>query len=507
MFAVLHLPDFALQAALRHEPEAWGLPVALVDPAHTTPRVIQLTVAARDAGVEEGQSAVQAMARCRTVRLRHRAPDREAAATEALVQVAFGFTPHLEVTSPGTLTLDLRGLATLRPHSGRDATPELAAWARRLQTAAAALGLRARVGTGPTPNVARHAARWSDGIELVADAPTFIAGLPVAALEPTPHVAAILDAWGIRTVGEMLALGTAALAERLGLEAFALVAAASAGSARPLNLVRPPERFEDCFDFELPVETLEPLLFLLRRFADQFERRLESCGLVAGALHLALKLESGVTLERCLRVPEPTRTADVLFRMLLTHLESVRTEAPIAGVSLRADPARPVQRQFSLFEAALRDPNQFQETLARLSALVGADRVGTPVREDSHRPDAFRLVPPDFENAPVAPKSPAGDLRRPTPMRRVRPGAPAVVTAAFPQGGGSADPVPGPPAFVRSAPASGRIALALGPTRLSGNWWESGGWREESWDVETQHRRVLRLVCRAGQWTVEGVGD
>jgi len=383
-------------------------------------------------------------------------------------------------------------------------TAELAAWARRLQTAVAALGLQARVGAGPTPNVARHAARWSHGIELVADAPAFIAGLPVAALEPTPHVASILEQWGLRTVGEVLALGQAALAERLGLEAFALVAAASAGAVRPLNLVRPAERFEDGFEFELPVETLEPLLFLLRRFADQLERRLEACGLVASALHLTLRLESGPALERCLRVPEPTRLAGVLFRMLQTHLESVRAAAPITAVSLRADPARPVQRQFSLFESALRDPNQFQETLARLSALVGADRVGTPVREDSHRPDAFRLVPPDFENAPVAPPRVAGDWRRPAPMRRVRPGAPAQVIPASPASG---DPGALPPASLRSAVASGRVTVALGPGRLSGNWWESGGWREESWEVETHQHQVVRLVHRDGAWAVEAVGD
>ena len=37
MFAVLHFPQFALQAALRHEPELWSRPVALVDPADKLP--------------------------------------------------------------------------------------------------------------------------------------------------------------------------------------------------------------------------------------------------------------------------------------------------------------------------------------------------------------------------------------------------------------------------------------------------------------------------------------
>jgi len=50
MFAVIHLPNFALQAALRHEPELWAKPVALVDSSLTTPRVCELTDRARAAG-------------------------------------------------------------------------------------------------------------------------------------------------------------------------------------------------------------------------------------------------------------------------------------------------------------------------------------------------------------------------------------------------------------------------------------------------------------------------
>lgn len=490
MFAVVHIPRFALQAALRHQPELWPKPVALIDPDQATPRVVEVNDVALKSGIALGQTATQALARCRDVIIRHRSLKQEAAATQAVLQSADSFSPHIEATAPGVCTLDLRGITLLKD---ADAA-KVAAWAARLRESIVRLNLRPRVGIGPTPNVARHAARWTEAVQIVGDARAFIATLPVAALEPSSDVELILHKWGIRTVGELIALGQEALADRLGLEAFALFAAASDNSVRLLKLVRPEERFEESFDFEQPVETMEPLLFLLRRFVDQIGQRLETTGFVAELVTLRLRLDSGEVIERRLRVPQPTREANVLFRMLQTHLETLRTESPIVMVALTADPTRPQQKQFGLFEVALRDPQQFQETLARLSALVGAERVGTPVVEDTHRPDAFKLVPPDFENAPVPVK--AANLLATTPIRRLRPALAAQV-----EGGHE-------PVSLQCSIANGKLKIAVGPWRSSGQWWEVGKvWTRDEWDVATRDGKVLRLVQRPDGWFVEGMLD
>lgn len=557
MFAVLHVPHFPLQAVLRHAPELWARPVALVDPGMTTPRVVEATPPAREAGVTDGLTAPQALARCRTVTIRHRVPAQEATAAEAMLQCAYGFSPHLEATGLGMITLDLRGLAVLRTAvsaegGANESERGLAAWGERLRLAVAALGMEARIGLGPTPNVARHAARWGasgaragkgaevrearspsgtpagrergsstiendeaepsapPGVQVVTDPAAFVAGLPVVALEPSSDVIVILQRWGIRTVGELLALGQAELAERLGLEALGLFAAASVTSSRPLKLVKPVERFEETHEFEVEVETAEPLLFLLRRFTESLVCRLDVFGWVAGELRLRIRLESGRVLEQSLRVPQPTRRADVLFRMLHTHLESLRTESPVKSVTLVAEPTRPEQRQFGLFESALRDPNQFQETLARLAALVGADRVGTPVREDSHRTDAFILVPPDFERETGTLCDGKGepgerDGVRPVPLRRLRPAVTAQVDL---EAGRSVVPTSeGRPLAVQCAVANGRLVVTLGPWRSSGQWWEAGGWEREEWDVSMRGGRVVRLVRVGATWAVEGVLD
>ena len=97
--------------------------------------------------------------------------------------------------------------------------------------------------------------------------------------------------------------------------------------------------------------------------------------------------------ERVFKIPQPTNDVDLLFRMLQTHLENFRSEHPIVAVALSAEPIKPAGEQFGLFETTLRNPHQLSETLARLTALLGADRIGTPVLEETHRPDAFRMEP------------------------------------------------------------------------------------------------------------------
>jgi protein ImuB len=447
----------------------------------------------------EGLTLVQAMARASDLVIRRRSMAQEAATMDLVLQIACAFTPNIELTSPGVVTLDLRGLLELR-----DAGPkEFTAWANRLHQILSAAQLSSRLGIGPTPNLARHASRWGDGIFQIVDPDSFIKGLPVAALEPSSDVADILSKWGIRTVGELLALGQGEVTERLGLEAFALFAAASSRQIRPLALTKPPERYEESFEFEEPVETVEPLHFLLRRWVDQFTQRLDLIGLVAETLTLRLRLESGDSLDRRLPVPQPTRQADILFRMLQTCLETLRTESPIRSVELKADPTRPRQKQFMLFEAALRDPHQFQETLARLSALVGSDRVGTPVRENSHRPDTFKMVPPDFENLPDRLAHRTVEILRRTPVRQLRPAVAAqVVTAPGTRAEGVAVPV-----SVRAPIITGNPIRVQGPWRLSGQWWDPAAWTREEWELEFRNGVVCRLSRDDTKWTAESLLD
>ncbi|MDB6057865.1 MAG: Nucleotidyltransferase/DNA polymerase involved in repair-like protein, partial [Verrucomicrobiales bacterium] len=298
-----------------------------------------------------------------------------------------------------------------------------------------------------------------------------------------------------------LALGKDKLAERLGPEAIELFDSVSTHEIRPLNLYIPSAIFEESIEFETPIETLEPLLFILKRFVEQLARRLEVIYLVAGELHLRIGLQTGQPYEHTFRVPAPTCDVETLFRMLHTHLENIRTEAAIISLTLAAKPCRAGNHQFGLFEVALRDPNQFHETLARLTGLLGPDRAGTPRLEQSHRPDAFKMEQPNFEpddRGKQLLKSEISNLKFKVlgpALRRFRPPIHATVQMRNDR-----------PVLMHSNQFTGPIKEARGPWRISGNWWENG-WGRDEWEVETTNGDLFRLAQQNDEWSIEGALD
>ena len=358
----------------------------------------------------------------------------------------------------------------------------------------------------------------------------------------TERILSILHQWGIHTLGQLAALSRDDLAARLGERAVELWERANGRAERILKLVSPPESFIESFEFENEIETIEPLLFILRRFLQQLARRLNTIYLVAKELRLHITFTDKSQYERIFKIPQPTNNEDILFRMLHTHLENFTSKHPMVAVELEAQPSRSVRQQFGLFETALRDPMQLHETLARLVGLLGADRVGTPVPEETHRPDAFRMKPFVWEfrpsrtgifgddygdamrmnraaqenetNDPHVTLSPgerrARDstaVREIIPLRRFR--KPTKMTVLLENNR---------PAHVRS-PVRAGLAVRVGPTidgatvmqegpyPLSGNWWDEQAWARVEWDVEIENGIIARCYCDQEGWAIDGIYD
>lgn len=542
MFAVIHVSEFSLQAVLRLETDISARPIALIDDAQRPPLVISCTAPAAAAGVERGQTAPQAMARCAGIRLRTVEPAAESEARAVLTAAALSVSPQVEDTAPGICTLGIDALAVERREpalrsavmhlarlgltatAGLATTPLLALYAARhgaahkrshnndtdqarkfssprascssaaTEKTAGSAALVTPVSQGQPPT-SPHSISEFPQVYRVEDPRAFLRDLPLGVADPSPLMTEILAGWGVHTLGGLTALSKADVTRRLGAEGLKLWECAAGEVSRPLRTIAIPQTFTAHREFEQEIETLEPLLFVLRRFVDRLALELRNAGFVAGEMMLGLKLTDDTTYTRSFRLPEPTAREEILFRVLHTHLENLHTAATVRGVDLVCTPVRPLSRQQGLFESGLRDPHGFAETLARVAAVVGAERVGTPEMENSHCPDAVRLVPPASVVPPIGKEGP--HAARGLPLRRYRPPLKATVELSGPM-----------PVFIWTSSLQGAVRAVTGPWRGSGAWWDgSRAWSREEWDAELEEGGLYRLLHTRDGWFVEGQYD
>ena len=484
-FAVIFLPQFSLQAVLRFREELRDKPAALLDDASGKDRVLEITPAAEEVGVACGLTSPQALARCGELVLLRRSPEQEKIVTQILLELAFSLAPGVEETALGICTVDVR----------KAKMPDPERWAAEIVARLSSLRLEAKVGVAGTPDLALLAARTATPSLVVRDSLAFLSARPLEELSPSPELLRIFHDWGIQHFGGLTRLPAEEIAARLGVEAARLWEQAAGKSDRLLAYVRPPEIFAETFEFEHEIETVEPLLFLLRRFLDQLTLRLRAVYRVAAQMHLVLPLENGSEYARHFTIPAPTDDVEPLFRILHTHLENLHLDHRPVALRLTIQPTEGRKRQMQIFENPLRDPNRFGETLGRLAALVGSENVGVPQPGKTHRPGEFHLEPPAFgaeEEAGLLEEE-APDLGIGLPLRRYRPPLPARVETERSQ-----------PVAAAFEKVGDLVAHALGPYRISGEWWDSRAWETEEWDVEMAGGGLYRLSRKGREWFVEG---
>jgi len=502
MFGVIYLPHFELQAALRQHIDWAGSPVALLDDAPSGSsksrkcQIVQINSEAKQSGVSEGMTAPQGQARCETLRFQTRSAAQEQISQDILLQWNASITPNLEATRPGVCTVDLRGTAYDKGLEER--------WAHACVKALAPLHLHPGIGIAATPDLALLAAQVATPIlKITAQAEAtqaFLHPFTIQALGAAPEIIHILNRWGIKTVGSLVKLPKQEVVRRLGKECLPVWERAQGRHSRLLHHFQPSSILTESMDLEEPIERLQSLIFILNRFLEQLTSRLENLYRVAETMVLDLRFDDGTSHHQSFRIPEPTRDLQRLFSMLFTHLENFQSPSPIIGLSLSISPTRSTHVQLSLFDTNLRDPNRFTETLSRLEALLGPDRVGTPVPTASHRPDSFRLEPFNLINASKQTCTPSPVSKDGLPLRRFRPPKPAQITITQ-----------GPQAEQRMRVAFANLHSKAhktsGPWNNSGHWWDQTRWERQEWDIELASGGVYRVAYEANRWLVDGVYD
>lgn len=480
MFAAWWLPRFALQALRMPKMDR----AAVLEPCGDTPedaRLIGVSESAEREGAHVGMTVSQAQARCPSLRLLYRDEKAEQALQSRLLHFAESWTPDYESTTPGLCVLDLTRSRLLEAWSDLGL---------QMHGEIISVASEARIGLADKADLAVLAAHIADPVRVMHDGKETLCELPIAVLCQNPDLLYLLHLWGVRTLGQFIALPKSEIVRRLGTEGLALHDLARGGKERLLRLVRPPVLYREEAEIESPIECLEPLMHLLCGMIERLCARLAGTWHVAGALLLQLRFNDRSTHERRLRIAEPTRDEAVLIRLLETSLESLKAAAPLGFVALEITPVRASSSQGSLFDQGLRDPNRFAETLSAIEALLGKGRVGRAELLPSRRTDAFRVV--NFLEAPAAsvPNTPAG-----LPLQRFRPPRPARLLWRNQR-----------PMTLHFGHETKPLIATSGPWFLSGEWWDAQqSWQHEIWDAATDDGTLYRIVGDHHAWRVEGM--
>jgi protein ImuB len=443
----------------------------------------------------------------------------DGSARDALLEVAREFSPRIEAThaSDREVVLDLSGLTRL--------FGDARTIAEELRRTAADRHLQIRVAIAGTRTAARLMVRHRTGLTVIEP------GTEAAALDSLPltlltvitndsnDLVETFRRWGLRTLGDLAALPSDDVAARVGQAGVQWQRLARGEDPAPLVPAVPEERFEQSLDLEWPIDELEPLAFVLGRLLEPIEAHLARRGRGAAVLHVRLFLvkATGGTREvheRSLQLPAPIRDARTLRTLALLDLESHPPSGPVDRVVVAIDPTPARIVQFSLITRPLPSPEQLSTLMARLQALMGETRCGSPALVDSWKPGAFemrsfapeeqgsgirdqgsRTLEQRINRSPIPePRSLALALRRfrhPVPARvRVESGKPSRVT------------------IDRRGFSGGGVTGCAGPWRTSGDWWRDA-WDRDEWDVTLSDGATYRLFRARDteQWFVDGVVD
>ncbi len=441
-----------------------------------------------------------------------------APAPGTLLSIARDFSPRVERHGPSSVVLDVGGLGRL--------LGDPPAIGRELEHAAAVQAPGMRIAIAPTQTAARLLAIGGAGLTVRSgEVPAALAALPVDTLrvymnddeDPRASVAAQRKAtasrldtfhrWGLGTLGDIAALPAAELSGRMGQEGLALQQLARGVDRVPLVPDPAVTRFVQSMELEWPIDALEPLSFVLARLLDPLSSALEQADRGAAALRLDLRLVDRTTHVRVLPLPAAMRDARVLRTLLLLDLESHPPAAGIDLVTLEIDPAPARIVQYSLLERAVPSPETLATLTARLGALVGDCRIGSPALLDTWRPDGFAMRPFAPESSRRAPgREPQGRLDRDREdgiVRRFRPPVAVRVTLAHGR--------PVRIAIDRRGMPGGDVDQAAGPWRTSGAWWEDAAtaWDRDEWDAALSDGAICRIFHDriADRWFLDGILD
>jgi len=377
----------------------------------------------------------------------------DGAALERLVDWCSRYTPwaaRWEIPDHHALMLDITGCAHL---FGGEA-PMLADLDKRL----AAAGIDSRVAIADTAAAAWAWARHGphgDPIISVGATRKIVSPLPPAALRIEGATAVELERLGLRTIGDLIGLPRAPLANRFGRHIALRIDQLLGRSAEPISPKQPAPVWQTRLAFPEPIIHRDAVALALDRLLAALKVMLEREHQGARALVLMLYRVDGTAARVEIATGRASRDLRHLARLFAEKLDTIDAGFGIETALLAATRLERRDGDQLDLDGETHAVN-ISEIIDRLRARLGPHRVSRVYPRESHIPERAIATTPKKDIAwPTGIIRPLTLLTMPEPIEAIAP-------------------IPdGPPVAFTWRRAGHRVAHADGPERIEPEWWRA----------------------------------
>lgn len=393
LWLCLHFPDFPLEL---REPAESGC-VAIADRQGPRRFLIACSEASQKQGLHRGMDATTALAQVPTLKLIERSKSQERAAIKAMAAWAEQFSSIVYVDVDRWMLWVEIG-ASLHYFQGIEALT------LKVSHSIEGLGYTAMMGIAPTLEAAALLARHANSTFILqaSDVHSTLAPLALTTLSIKAPALEALRGIGWRTIGDVLAIPRDQLARRFGPDLTLYLQRLIGECADPREPHRTPASYRRRFELSAPVQSTEPLLFILRRLLGELQGYLRGRDTALQSLRLTLCHEKLPATVLELRTTAPQRDAVRLLSLLREQLDRTALPAPTEELLLEVDRFIGLgDTQQDLFDETPRRDHAWSNLLDKLRARLGEQAIRRLGLHDDHRPEKAWCVLVDEKDSGI----------------------------------------------------------------------------------------------------------
>jgi protein ImuB len=352
-----------------------------------------------------------------------RRPEAERAALEQLAYFAYslGAPVHIATEEPRWFGDAPMGAVFVEVSASLSLFGGLDALRRHVSERIGEQVLTVKAGLAPTIEGSLLAAQAGLVFESLPRLKSWLKCQPLVVLRLPEKALSVCQGSGMRTAADVLRLPAESLARRFGPEVPRYLRRLLGKAADPRQAIVPPETFERRWQMHGVIETVEGLLFPLRRLFVELEHylRARDSGLMRFHIDLVHEDHSRSVVDVGLSMA----SRDAAHFLLITRQRFERVELPggVVELALRADAFdAPNVAQHDLFDNAAKRLQEWNALVEKLRARWGPDALWSVTSASDQRPEkAWRKLDPGDADVPVeCPPRPAWLLPQPQLIER-----------------------------------------------------------------------------------------